>query len=762
VPRSPTFAFCLSFILHRSSFAVLFALLLAAPQQGLCGPLDPRGKIHIPIGIPNTLDTLKTFVEAEGNFSPGFATYGIYFWVFDPQTGKLNAPTMDNAECGHILGAKGCLIPWIIWNLRDSKIHVEVQVCEVKRTTPEGDAFVVGTDVFIRNTGDANRKLAIYTALRPLGPAGGDVRNLSISDEGDALLVDGHPALVSNVKPNAAGVLTSDTIGQLALAGKMPTEKRAVSPTGDCSGALRFDLTIPAPRGEIPTEQGAHLGFVCPVLPGRRAVGHKWDGKNPWAQLDEAKPNPPEGGILQPDPGLGFYRGLKAADLLVEATEYWERFIEAKIRVPEYLWIHAMNAILGHVAVSMNDEAPDVAVINYNVFDRDGVYVANILQKSGHFELAEHAIDYFLTHPFNGRIYPEADNPGQILWIMGEHWQFTRDRKWLERVYPSARKLAAMIQYYRTTPGPHWVCPTSLDFGDALPADKRQELKPGRCDGKHPEYTEAFDIAGLRGAVVLAQAIGNAADGEEWKKLAESLFDSYDKQFGADLRKQYGSYSVLWPCRLYPFDSGKAHDQFRGVGMQKPTGWRYFPLATAHQGLLAGNRDAAYATLAAHLDHGQMQGWYAFDEGGKSGAGGWRFARTTWNGDVAMPHGWAIAEVWLLLRDSLVFEDGNRLVLLAGVPPDWFTSRLLMEVEKFPTHFGACSFLYKYKRAEGGAATLSLTGSATPPEGFVLRFPPTLEGELKADGKTIARSENGDFLLPPATKEVRIEQMRVK
>jgi hypothetical protein len=194
--------------------------------------------------------------------------------------------------------------------------------------------------------------------------------------------------------------------------------------------------------------------------------------------------------------------------------------------------------------------------------------------------------------------------------------------------------------------------------------------------------------------------------------------------------------------------------------MQKPTGWRYFPLATAHQGLLAGNREAACATLAAHLDHEQMRGWYAFDEGGKSGAGGWRFARTTWNGDVAMPHGWAIAEVWLLLRDSLVFEDGDRLVLLAGVPSEWFTSRLLMEVEKFPTYFSACSFIYQ--PVARGTATLSLSGPAAPPAGFFLRFPTTMDGELKADGKTIKRSENGDFLLPPGTKEVRLENIRVK
>ena len=84
----------------------------------------------------------------------------------------------------------------------------------------------------------------------------------------------------------------------------------------------------------------------------------------------------------------------------------------------------------------MNEGAPDVAVVNYNVFNRDGVYVANILQKAGRADLAAEAIDYFLAHPFNGRSYPEADNPGQILWILGEHWRFARDRTWLTARLP--------------------------------------------------------------------------------------------------------------------------------------------------------------------------------------------------------------------------------------------------------------------------------------------------------------------------------------
>ena len=38
--------------------------LAFAQPQTKSGPLDPRGKMHIPIGIANTVDTLKTFVEA--------------------------------------------------------------------------------------------------------------------------------------------------------------------------------------------------------------------------------------------------------------------------------------------------------------------------------------------------------------------------------------------------------------------------------------------------------------------------------------------------------------------------------------------------------------------------------------------------------------------------------------------------------------------------------------------------------------------------
>jgi len=714
----------------------------APPKRG---PLEARGRVHIAIGIANTLDTLKTFVEAEGNFSPGFATYGIYFWLYDHDAKKLIAPTMDGVPCEHGLPHTGYLMPWSKWTA--AGVTVKTEVCQVRRKSPAGDVFVVAARAHLTNPAPEKRQVSLYAALRPSGPAGGPVKHLAAGDAGDALLVNGHPAIVANVAPSLAGMCDPQS--------NLLDSKSMTSDSGNCSGALRFDLTVGAGKT-------ATLGFICPVLPGRRAVGHQWDGVSKWAQLDLAKPNPSEGGVLQSDPGLDYYRALNADTLFREAEAYWKDLVgRFTVRVPDRRWSEALAAILGHAAMCMNEGAPDVAVVNYNVFNRDGAYAANIFQKSGNVELAAVAVDYFLDHPFNGRVRVEADNPGQVLWVMGEHWLLARDKAWLRRVYPGVRRLGRMIEYYRTRPAPHYVKATSLKFGDDLPGDapdekpayKRQVLKPGACDGNHPEYTEAFDIAGLWRAAMMARARGEDDDAGDFAALADSFQAVYDARFGKNLAKGYGSYALLWPCRLYPFGQGNAHEQFKRVGAQKPGGWRYFPLARAHQGLLAGNREAGHATIDRHLDHEQMRRWYAFDEGGKSGSGGWAHARTTWNPSVAMPHGWAIAELWLLIRDSLLFEDGDRLVLLAGVPHQWLAGNEPITVAGMPTYFGPCSF--EWKPADGGA-TLTLTGKAAPAQGFRLPLPPSLKATVTVKGKRIRPARGGNVILPVGTKEARI------
>ncbi len=178
--------------------------------------LDPLGCIHVPIGIPDTLDTLKTFVEAEGSFSPGFGTYGVYFWVYDRSGDRLLASTMDGVSCRHGLHKDGFLIPWIEWT--SDPVSVRLEICHVQREAANGKAHVVAARMELRNTAERQRRFTLYAVVRPLGPAGFDMSEMAVSGI-DALLVGGRPALLCAQRATDGGVLDQDQLATLQYQG---------------------------------------------------------------------------------------------------------------------------------------------------------------------------------------------------------------------------------------------------------------------------------------------------------------------------------------------------------------------------------------------------------------------------------------------------------------------------------------------------------------------------------------------------------------
>ncbi|MBM4094736.1 MAG: hypothetical protein FJ276_35815 [Planctomycetes bacterium] len=419
-------------------------LSLSAAQRKAAGQLDPAGKRHIPIGVPNSLDSLKTFVEAEGCFSPGIGSYGIYYWVYDRDEHTLTAPTMKDVACTCGLAESRYLIPWAQWSA--GRLAVRTQVCEVNRQSPHGEVFVVGSSAGVTNT-------------------------------------------------------------------------------GDCSGALRFDLSIPAGGTET-------IQLICPVLPGRRAVRHRWVPRTN-NFIDSAIPRSDAGGIDQPDPGSDYYRTSKAEDLFAQARAFWDNmYSRVTFQLPDARWTDGLYVMLAHAGLCMNENAPDVAVLNYPVFNRDGMYVANMMLKGGFAELSEAVIDYFLAH--------SKEEPDQ-------------------------------------------------------------------------------------------------------------------------------------------------------------------------------------------------------------------------NRAVAMPHGWAIAEVWLLMRDCLVFEDRGRLILLSGVDPSWLTHADGVTVKNLPSYYGPLDLEW---RPGPDGCVLAIGGRAKPPQGFVLRLPAQADAIVAIERKTVAAASGGDYELPPGTKNVRISLVK--
>src|SRR5262249_28493870 len=132
-------------------------------------------------------------------------------------------------------------------------------------------------------------------------------------------------------------------------------------------------------------------------------------------------------------------------------------------------------------------------------------------------------------------------------------------------------------------------------------------------------------------------------------------------------------------------------------------------------------------TIASHLALESMRGWYALDEGGPSAPGNWMKVKSNWKVEklgpkgafsaTATPHAWAMAELHLLLRDALAYEDGDRLILFAGVPAEWF--RQPIHLHAFPTHFGPMNVDWQ-PGSDGKSARLSLTGLTISPSSIVL------------------------------------------
>jgi hypothetical protein len=98
-----------------------------------------------------------------------------------------------------------------------------------------------------------------------------------------------------------------------------------------------------------------------------------------------------------------------------------------------------------------------------------------------------------------------------------------------------------------------------------------------------------------------------------------------------------------------------------------------------------------------------------------------------------MPHASAIAEFWPLMRDSFVFEDGQRLVLFSGLPDRWLEQPEEIIIDGLQTYFGVSSLAYRGGR-QGGALRFS---GASSPQGFILGWPKGRKATLTGDGKSI-------------------------
>ncbi len=121
-------------------------------------------------------------------------------------------------------------------------------------------------------------------------------------------------------------------------------------------------------------------------------------------------------------------------------------------------------------------------------------------------------------------------------------------------------------------------------------------------------------------------------------------------------------------------------------------------------------------------------------------------------GDV--PHGWVASHYILLVRDMLAREEGDKLHILACVPPEWFADGKSIELLHAPTMFGLVDLQVK---SESGRIRIQMTAEQPPPGGWVVTLPRSGEiSKLLVDGKESAVPRISELHLPSSAHDVEI------
>lgn len=304
----------------------------------------------------------------------------------------------------------------------------------------------------------------------------------------------------------------------------------------------------------------------------------------------------------------------------------------------------------------------------------------------------------------------EWDGQGQALWALVNHYEFTRDKEWLRRVYGSIRRGALWIENateQRRIKGVFGETP--IYFG-LLPAGEGEAIA-----NTYVYYHNFWAILGLRQAIVAAAALQEEEDlrwmQRTYDQLESSLMDSVKLAFERIGNNQFipatpfdphsrvwGAIAALYPCRF--------------LEPQNPmmTNTLAYMERDSREGLYHFDPDSVWTYMTAdwatcYLLRDELTSFYRFFNGYVSHAA----PTNVWveiihiksrRGVGDMPHGWAAAQYVLLHRNALVFENHKYLELCWGVQPEWLRDGGKLSAHRAATKFGTVDFTLQRSGSE--------------------------------------------------------------
>ena len=650
--------------------------------------IAPRSDTRVFLGEPGAPEATKTTVEPGNAFSPGIGTFGVTWWLRFPDEGSFYAPETQALES----------FRWSFENGYLPLIHCDTVVrgLEIRHSLFQDGAALERSEAVCGNLQISNptpqrKRIQLFVALRSLGPAGGPVRDLKAGDDSKSfwLAERNLPLLGFDRVPDSIGCGVGDP-SPLAREGKMPNAQTVTDPDGWCFGLARFDIVL------LPRETWC-LHFDCPQQ---------------------------SYGVVPDDlPGTAFLRPDQYEQRAEAHLELWrERLAGMELDVPDIDFHNAFFANLQHMLTATVGDQIRLAPIAYPLpWMRDGIIIMRCFDLAGFHELARKTTEICVRQDFFGGFCAEADAPGQGIWALVQHYRITRDRAWLERVYPAIQRKVDYLFRMRRTNEPIQivqdcaVLPFMHAYRNAgvICAPAKNGIIMGVMDLKIREgQTNQWALCGLQEAAYAARELGREVDVRSYETEAQELRDALWRYIQSEPRYfefERNVNSLVWPTRAWESETEKVTPGFEAWWARErgdeatyipERWWLHFELGQIHNALLLGLRQSAWLGLKYRLDHQDVPGLYGWREYG----GGFEEAGNAVNGvslikqlrgchrfDQITPHGWCASEMWLLQRGMLVEEWKGELVLFGGVPAEWLTPGARIAFRNWVTWYGKVS-----------------------------------------------------------------------
>ncbi|MFP4215439.1 MAG: hypothetical protein ACLFVH_05880 [Phycisphaerae bacterium] len=411
------------------------------------------------------------------------------------------------------------------------------------------------------------------------------------------------------------------------------------------------------------------------------------------------------------------------------SAQTWAKSVQpaAKLQLPdEQLQRLYEIAIHSLVLLSPDDAVPGPYTYKRFWF-RDAALMAGAMLGVGLLRRGHHVIDRFLERQrVSGYFHSqegEWDSNGQVLWVLGRAAELT-GRPVGERWVKPLHRAAAWIQRKRVS-----------DAAGKL----HQGLMPAGFSAEHLGNNDFYywdnfwSVAGLRSAADIAGQWGHTEQADTYRRQADEYMDTIEHSLGASRHIRATAAIPASPYRRmdagavgslaagYPLHLLDARDE-RLVGTAEYLHENSCVDGAFFQQMIHSGLNA-YLTLhlaQVFLRAGDARWWSLLQAvvNLASPTGQWPEAIHPRTGGGCMGdghHGWAGAELALMIRSLFLREEGDTLVLAAGIRREWIQSGRPIEMGPIPTRWGPVTVRVERRGAEEAAVHWDADWRGAPP-----------------------------------------------